>query len=215
MVFTAPDSKSIHCVNLRDGSPAWSKPRQEGDLYLGGVVNGKVIVVGQKVVRAYNLSNGEKPWEAVETGQPTGFGAASDNVYYVPLKGFAGGKEAEICAIDVDRGVIVGHSMAHIPPGKEGEKPDAPANLVFFDGAIISQSNEAVSVYPQMKVKVAEMTAMLQANPNDVLALSRPRRAEPGAGRHGSRHPGLPHGASACTRRTSCKKRSRRSCIRL
>ena len=88
VVFTAPDSKSIHCVNLKDGTPVWSKPRQEGDLYLGGVVNGKVIVVGQKVVRAYNLANGEKPWEAVETGLPSGFGAASENIYYVPLKEF-------------------------------------------------------------------------------------------------------------------------------
>ena len=48
VVFTAPDSKSIHCVNLKDGTPAWSRPRQEGDLYLGGVVNGKVIVVGHE-----------------------------------------------------------------------------------------------------------------------------------------------------------------------
>ncbi len=168
VVFTACDSKSIHCVNLRDGSPLWTRPRQENDLYVGGVVNGKVIVVGQKVVRAYNLSNGQKPWEAVETGMPTGFGAASDNVYYVPLKGFAGGKEPEICAIDVDRGVIVGHSKAHVPPGHEGEKPEEPGNLVFFDGAIISQNNQAVTAYPQIKVKVAEMTAALTANPNDL-----------------------------------------------
>ena len=50
VVFTAYDSNWVHCVNLRDGSPVWRRPRQEGDLYLGGVVDGKAIVVGQRVV---------------------------------------------------------------------------------------------------------------------------------------------------------------------
>ncbi len=169
VVFTAPDSKSIHCVNLRDGAPVWNRPRQDGDLYLGGVVNGKVIVVGQKVVRAYNLSDGEKPWEAVETGMPTGFGAASDNVYYLPLIGFGAGKDAEICAIDADRGVVVGHSKSH--PQNTTEKVETPGNLIFFDGAIISQNNDSVTAYPQMKNKVAQMTAALEKDPNDLQGL--------------------------------------------
>ncbi len=167
VVFTAYDSRSIHCVNLRDGSAVWTKPRQENDLYVGGVVNGKVIVVGQKVVRAYNLSNGEKPWEAVETGMPTGFGAASDNVYYLPLKGFAGGKEAEVCAIDVDRGQVLAHSRAHAPQGSDGEKAPGLGNLIFAGGAVISQTNESVTVYPLMKAKLEEMNAALAKTPND------------------------------------------------
>ncbi|HVS38454.1 MAG TPA: PQQ-binding-like beta-propeller repeat protein, partial [Gemmataceae bacterium] len=177
VIFTAFDSKSIHCINLRDGSPVWSKPRQEGDLYVGGVVNGKVIVVGQKVVRAYNLSNGEKSWEAVETGLPTGFGAASDNIYYVPLQncvpreGIGDGKGPGICAVDVDRGAVVGYSKPHIPPDKTGEKPATPGNLIFFDGSIISQNNESVTAYPQMKIKLDEMKTTLAANPNDLNGL--------------------------------------------
>ena len=225
VVFTAYDSGAIHCVNLRDGSPVWRKPRQEGDLYLGGVVNGKAIVVGQKVVRAYNLSNGEKPWEAVETGQPSGFGAASDNVYYVPLQGFAGGKEPEICAIDVDHGVVIGHTKAHVPPPKPGDpyqdqKVEVPGNLIFFDGAIVSQSNDAVTAYPQMKVKVAEMNEKLAANPNDVEGLF--DRGEMNL-EQGDPHPGdtqwrTPSRTSApcCTtprRAASCRTRPRRSCI--
>src|SRR5262249_34498147 len=26
VVFTAPDARSLHCINLRDGSPVWRKP---------------------------------------------------------------------------------------------------------------------------------------------------------------------------------------------
>src|SRR5262249_6646083 len=37
VVFTAPDAKGLHCVNLRDGSPVWSLPRRDDDLYLAGV----------------------------------------------------------------------------------------------------------------------------------------------------------------------------------
>jgi len=166
VVFTAPDSKSIHCVRLKDGAPVWSRPRQEGDLYLGAVVNGKVIVVGTKVCRAYNLASGDEAW-TVETGLPSGFGAASDNVYYIPLKEAVGTKEPEICGVDVDRGVAVVHSKVHAPEVEDVRQIEAPGNLVFFDGRVVSQTNDEVLAFPQLKVKIAEMTERLKANPND------------------------------------------------
>ncbi len=170
VVFTAPDSKSIHCVRLKDGAPVWSQPRLEGDLYLGAVVKGKVIVVGAKVVHAYNLATGDDAW-TVETGTPSGFGAASDNVYYVPLKEAVGTKEPEICGIDVDRGVAVPHSEARSPLIDADHKTETLGNLAFFEGSIVSQTNDAVYVYPQLKVKIAKMTEELQANPNNAQGL--------------------------------------------
>ena len=166
VVFTAPDSKSIHCVRLKDGTPVWSKARQEGDLYLGAVVHGKAIVVGTKVCRAYNLATGDEAW-TVETGMPSGFGAASDNIYYVPLKRAVRTDEPEICGIDVDRGVAVVHSKARSAEVGDDRKIEAPGNLVFFDGGVVSQTNEEVLAFPQLKVKIAEMTEALKKNPND------------------------------------------------
>ncbi len=163
VVFTATDSKSVHCVNLKDGTPAWSRPRQENDLYLGGVVNGKVIVVGTKTVHAYTLAKGDDAW-TVETGLPSGFGAASDNTYYLPLQMSIASKEPEICAIDVDHGIVTGHTKAR---AMGEEKPKAPGNLLFFDGKIVSQTNEEIVAYPQIKLKIASMTEALKANPND------------------------------------------------
>ena len=142
------------------------------------MVNGKVIVVGTKVVRAYNLSNGEKPWEPVETGLPSGFGAASENVYYVPLKEAVGTKEPEICGVDVDRGVAVVHSKARAPG--VGDREKAPGNLVFFDGRVVSQTNEEVLAFPQLKVKIAEMTERLKARPQRRGRPVFPRRVESG-----------------------------------
>ena len=128
VVFTATDSKSIHCVRLKDGTPVWSRPRQENDLFLGGVVNGKVIIVGTKTVHAYTLAKGDDAW-TVETGLPSGFGAASDNTYYLPLQKSIASKEPEICAIDVDRGIITGHTKARAV--KDGAAPEAPAIWCF------------------------------------------------------------------------------------
>ena len=163
VVFTATDSKAVHCVNLKDGTPAWNRPCQENDLYLGGVVNGKVILVGTKTVHAYTLAKGDDAW-TVETGLPSGFGAASDNTYYLPLQKSIASKEPEICAIDVDRGIATGHTKSR---AVGEEKPKAPGNLLFFDGKIVSQTNEEIVAYPQIKLKIASMTEALKANPND------------------------------------------------
>ena len=58
VVFTAPDEKDIHCVNLRDGSRVWSAARDNDDLYMAGVFNGKVVIVGKNRTRALSLGQG-------------------------------------------------------------------------------------------------------------------------------------------------------------
>ena len=70
MVFAAPDAKSVHCLNLADGTLAWSQKRSEDDLYLGGVFAGRVLIVGKKNVRGLSLERGETLW-TLETGTPS------------------------------------------------------------------------------------------------------------------------------------------------
>ena len=48
VVFAAPDGQRVYCLSLRDGSRVWDQRQQEDDLYLGGVYNGKVILVSNK-----------------------------------------------------------------------------------------------------------------------------------------------------------------------
>jgi outer membrane protein assembly factor BamB len=169
VVFTAPDSKSLHCINLKDGSPVWSKARDNDDLYLGGVVDGKVVVVGKKVTRAYTLAGkGGQPleaWQALATGLPSGVGAASDNVYYLPVRDSVQTHEPGIVAIDVDKGVLAGFCKSRDKDA--AGKPVVPGNLVFFEGTVLSQSNTEIVAYPQLKAKVDEMTKLLEVNPND------------------------------------------------
>ncbi len=161
VVFTAHDARSVHCINLRDGSPVWKKPRGDEDLYFGGVYNGKVVVVGKNRTRGLSLASGETLWE-LETGTPSGQGIASGNTYYLPLSKAAQTQEKgpAICAIDVDRGIITGHARSR-------NQEEQPGNLIFFDGDVVSQSAVAVVAYPQLKVKIAQMDEQLAKNPRD------------------------------------------------
>jgi outer membrane protein assembly factor BamB/tetratricopeptide (TPR) repeat protein len=161
VVFTAPDARSLHCVNLVDGASVWTYRRQEDDLYFAGVYRGKVLVVGKKQCRALDLGTGRLTW-IVDTGMPpSGQGIASDNLYYLPLHDATHGKErSEICAIDIDRGAVHAHTASR-------KKEDVPGNLLFFDGDVVSVSATQVIVYPQLKVKIAQMDDLLAKNPND------------------------------------------------
>lgn len=163
VVFTAPDARSVHCINLRDGKRVWAHDRVENDLYLGGVFNGKVLIVGKHRVRALSLSKGEQLWD-LEVGLPSGQGIASDNIYYLPLKSAAQSTEPEICAIDIDRGVVHAHTKSRMK--------EVPGNLLFYEGEVVSQTLTEVAAFPQLKVKLAQIDELITKNPDDPIGLT-------------------------------------------
>ena len=162
VVFTAPDANAIHCISLRDGAAIWHQARQPDDLYFAGVFSGKAVIVGKSYVKALSLAKGDEVWR-VSTGTPSGYGVASDNIYYVPLKESFQGKEPEICAIDVDNGKIVAHTKTR----KKGDRDIIPGNLLFFEGEVLSQNATEMAAYPQLKVQLAKIEEALQKDPNN------------------------------------------------
>jgi outer membrane protein assembly factor BamB len=169
VVFTAPDARSIHCINLRDGSPVWVKKKLDDDLYLGNVYNSKVLIVGKKSVRALSLGNGDTLW-TVETGLPSGQGIGSDNLYFLPLKEAGRAREPEICAIDMETGQTF-HTKSRAKTAGSNDL-DVPGNLLFFEGDVISQTPWEIVAYPQLKVKIAQMDERIAMNPNDPIGLT-------------------------------------------
>jgi outer membrane protein assembly factor BamB len=179
-ILAAYDSPTLDCIDVRTGKLYWRIPRQAEDLYVGGVVNDKVIIVSRSSVRAYHLT-GEKDltpkvaWEksAVLAGaMPTGHGIASKNSYYLPVRPDNAAKDnvpaAEIWAINVDTGAITSKTGARVR--KDGGTELARyglGNLVFQDGMVIAQSAHEIAVYPQLELKEAEMNRLLKANPKD------------------------------------------------
>ena len=51
MILTAHDADKLECLDLRSGKLLWTVKRDPNDLYVGGVVNDRVIVVGRNQVR--------------------------------------------------------------------------------------------------------------------------------------------------------------------
>ncbi len=157
VVFTAPDGGAVHCLNLSTGEFLWQLERRD-DLYLAGVFDGKVVLVGKNSCRAVSLADGKtRLWE-VETGLPSGQGVASGSTYFLPLK------KGEILAIDMDHGQVVAHNPS--------PKDEVPGNLLFYEGDMVSQNELYVTAYPQVDAKVAAINQQLKTNPHDPAALT-------------------------------------------
>lgn len=189
VVFTAHDADRIICYDLRTGDELWSAQREKDDLYVGGVINGKVLVVGKEAVRAYDL-NGDAGkavvvWQNLRIGTPCGHGVASkDGLYFIPMIGDADNKNnakasaPQVWAIDVDAGIA--RSKTAFRKDNLGVDPDYPkdlanrlalGNLVFHDGMMFSQSASHVSAFPLIELKMREMTRLLEKNPKDPVGL--------------------------------------------
>ena len=181
-VLSAYDSPTLDCIDVRTGKLYWRLPRQNDDLYIGGIVNDKVIVVGRHSVRAYNLTgetdlNPKLAWgekgTSLSGATPTGHGIASKNAYYLPVRPENAGKDtvpaAEIWAFNLDPGAIASKTGARLR--KEGGGNELArfglGNLVFQDGMVIAQSAFEVAVYPQLEIKKKEMNDLLGKNPKD------------------------------------------------
>ena len=103
VVFAAPDAPELCCLDLRDGSLVWQVRRGDGDLFLAGASDDRVIVVGKGEVRALALTDGKPIWRC-DTPPPAGRGAAAGGHYRLPARGPAG--KAEVLSIDLATGKV-------------------------------------------------------------------------------------------------------------
>ena len=163
VIFTAPDSKLLVCIGLKDGSLQWKQNKQDDDLYLAGITDGKVIVVGKKQVRALDLKNAGKVLWNLDTGTPSGFGAISENRFFLPLRDSGNSPQSEVCVIDIIGGKILSHTRSR--------KSTTIGNLVFHDGEMISLTGDHIAVYPQISAKLALIDGRIKANPEDSIGL--------------------------------------------
>ncbi len=159
IVFTAPDADSVHCISLRDGKPIWKKAQLKGDLYMAGVHQGRVLIVGETQVRILDLKDGSLK-HTISTGDlPSGQGVASKGIYYLPLK------KGEILAIDIAKGEIKAHNRAAIPG-------TSPGNLVFYDGMVVSQTPTEVVAYTQLSARLDVAKADAAKDPENLAKLT-------------------------------------------
>lgn len=164
VIFTPPDGNQIICVSLRDGNRLWSVDRQSGDLFLAGVYNNKVLIVGKETVRALKVEDGTLAWDRPRPiGVPSGQGVASNGKYYLPCRRGLDSPDPAILEIDIETGAV--HAT-------KSRRKEIPGNLIFVDGEVISQSPWEVAAYPQLHLKLTEMNERLARNPNDPRGLT-------------------------------------------
>lgn len=192
VILTAYDSNKLECLDLRTGKLLWEMPRDANDLYVGGVANDKVIVVSRNQVRAYHLAKLDPKadanaaptpllaWKGSENiPTPTGHGAMSKGVYFVPVRKSTAGQDtapaAEIWAFNTETGVVSSKTVARRSQNNDQTAALAKfglGNLVFQDGMVFTQSAWEVAGYPQLELKMAEMNRRLKMNPKDPRGLT-------------------------------------------
>lgn len=170
VIFTAPDAKGLHVLHLRDGTLAWRRDRQLGqapaDLYLAGVDEDRVLVVGHKSIKALSLSKqGELLWETPLAGMPSGRGVLSKGQYLLPLRTLEPRERAagEIWTIDLGTGAVL---------ARQRVRHDVPGNLLFAGGDLVSQNVVRLTVYPQLANKEREVAERLANQPLDPVGLA-------------------------------------------
>jgi outer membrane protein assembly factor BamB len=147
VVFTAPDTAALHCLDLRTGTLLWKADRTEDDLYVAGLFKGKVLIVGKQSCRALRLADGKLLW-TVETGPPSGQGAAVADHYYLPLKSALPAKEPAVCVLDLENGTVQARLAA--PRG------DALGNLAVCGDEVLGQGIVNLTAYGRAKADKEE-----------------------------------------------------------
>src|SRR5690606_24371127 len=107
VLLTPFGSEHLWCLDAETGETLWKAPRGDG-LYVGGVPDGRVIVVRRDQVRCQALADGAPAWEAPASfplgAQPCGVGCFEAEHYLVPLN------SAEVIAVRIRDGRISARS---------------------------------------------------------------------------------------------------------
>ena len=161
VIITPPESDELHCVDLLTGKIQWPAINRDEHLYVGGVHDGKVVLVGKNKLTLIHMATGKPVWEKSLTmpdgGLVSGRGFFQGSEYYVPTTA------SEIVRIDLDKGTIAGQIATDGVLG----------NLISHRDQIISHSPRFLSSYysiPALRNRVRER---LQLNDSDSWALAR------------------------------------------
>ena len=167
VLLTPVESDQLFCLSQIDGKLLWKMGRDD-NVYIAGVRDGKVLLVGRKQVQAYQLTDGKAAWASPlllpQGSTPSGRGFLSGSHYFLPLS------SAEVASIDVAAGKIVARAKSR--------KGIIPGNLICYKGTVISQGVDFLDEFYQLEPLKQNVAKTLAANPNDPEALADQGNAE-------------------------------------
>ncbi len=169
LVYTPPgfsnrqsQQSSVVCLDLFDGKPLWQKPKGSF-LYLAGVFDDRVVLVGKESMTAISLADGGELWTlpiSKSFGPPVGQGVATSSRYHLPLQ------SGELWTVDLMTGKVV--SKTYLPAG-EGPL----GNLAMYRGMLLSLGPLGLRSFEQRDAIETEIRRRKAKNPTDWWALLR------------------------------------------
>ncbi|MFW5693021.1 MAG: PQQ-binding-like beta-propeller repeat protein, partial [Thermoguttaceae bacterium] len=158
ILLTPANGDKLVCLRLVDGMEQWTAPRGDG-LYLGGVHEGVVVVVGRSSVRGFRLADGRPAWDDLPLppgALPSGRGFLSGERLYIPLS------TAEVLGVDVPAGRVASRSRS--PEGI------VPGNLVGLSDGVVSQSAAGLWRFDLIADRERQAARRIEENPDDAAA---------------------------------------------
>lgn len=158
IVYTPMDADLVVCLDQFTGKELWTKPRSNA-LYLAGVFDKRVVVVGRETVVAFDLENGSQAWSAKITA-PSGRGVTVAGRLYLPLSA------GEVWSINLANGEIA--NKWNLPSGA-----GTLGNLAMYQGMLLSVDAFGLTAFEQRDAVQNEIARRKQRDPRDPWALIR------------------------------------------
>lgn len=158
VLLTPRDSMEIHCLDLLTGTLKWKQPRNRR-LYVAGVFNGRVVLVGREQVEALDVATGEPAWQQpLPIVEPAGRGLALEGQYLLPLS------SGEIVGINYQTGKVqfksrLGHGVR-------------PGNLAAGSGSLVTQNLSTLTAFRSLEQIQKTITSKTATNALDPESLA-------------------------------------------
>lgn len=172
VVLSPPESGNLHCLDLHDGRPRWKAPRGDG-LYIAGITDEAIVVVGRSQVWAHRRDDGRPAWNAPVTlpasAFPSGRGVAGRDGYFLPLT------NGSVLQIHLRTGSVVGEDRS--------VREIALGNLIWHKGSFLSLGPDYLQAFDERQAVERQVRERLDRNPADAAALLGRGELELAAGR--------------------------------
>lgn len=167
VVISAVESDSLICLDLLTGKPRWAPLPRSGELadmlYVAGVHDGNIILVGKNRMTAIRLKDGQPAWkdslklQQMENEMPSGRGFLSEHYYYLPTT------KSQLVKVDLRKGEIV----------ERASTDHALGNVICYRDELISVAADQAATFFQIEPLRTKVEARLAKSPDDAWALAR------------------------------------------
>jgi outer membrane protein assembly factor BamB len=160
VIYTPAEEAVLICLDLATGVTRWQVQKAEDQLYLAGVDDERVLVVGKGAVTALSLDSGAVQWTAAieeSQGPPSGRGVTAKGIFYLPLR------NGSLWAVSLADGKVAERSQ--LP---RGSKP--LGNLAMYHGLVLSLNDSGLTAFEQREAIKRQIADRQAANPRDTWA---------------------------------------------